>query len=148
MAGWDVVAMLADPDTAVPLRILGVAVFDLEGPLSAPMHHVWPDAVIVAPPLFGDARVRDGVRECLDRRAVTVLSWGEDLPADLAPRFRPYPYRLSMAARAFKARALAAADLPSSAVAATEALQIGRSAEGPVLDRAGSGGVCGGSGSR
>jgi hypothetical protein len=69
--------------------------------------------VAVAADLFGsDERVRRGVLEALDQGLTEVTLWGDHCPAELDQNVDPVQHRLSAAARAFKAQALAAAAAP------------------------------------
>ncbi|MEV0685376.1 hypothetical protein AB0I35_16080 [Nocardia sp. NPDC050378] len=110
MAGWDVNVVLADVTDLRPLQILGATVLELEGPLSVPVHHSWPDVLAVAPDLLRtDHRVHDGVLNCLDNDLVEVVLWGS-VPTEFRRHVEGMSHRLTGAARAFKARALAATD--------------------------------------
>ncbi|MGV0801605.1 hypothetical protein ABQF26_31835, partial [Mycolicibacterium elephantis] len=65
----------------------------------------------VAADLFDrDPRVLAHVRNALDQSATEVTVWGERLPAELDSSVDSVQHRLSAAARAFKAKALSAAD--------------------------------------
>lgn len=120
MAGWDVNAVLADVRDLRPAQVLGATVLELEGPLAVPVHHTWPDALAVSPELLrSDPRVRDGVRNCLEHDLLDIVLWGS-VPTEFAPYVDRTHHRLSAAARAFKARALAAADLDLGPMAVTE----------------------------
>jgi hypothetical protein len=80
----------------------------------------------VAADLFDrDARVRQGVLEALEQGATEVTLWGEGLPAELDESVDSVQHRLSSAARAFKAHALAAANVPDAAVGHTETFRCG-----------------------
>ncbi|WP_084161255.1 hypothetical protein [Nocardia sp. BMG51109] len=129
MAGWEVTVVLADAsDTsgARSLEILGATVLDLEASLSTPVHDIWPHAVAIAPELYTtDARVRRGVLECLDHGLIEVALCDGDLPAELAGRLDVVQHRLSVAARAFKRAALAAAGVATAEIGGTERLRCG-----------------------
>ena len=62
-----------------------------------------------------DTRVRQHVRNALDQGVTEVTLWGERLPAELDSSVDSVEHHLSAAARAFKAKALAAADDPGAA---------------------------------
>ncbi|MEU2008694.1 MULTISPECIES: hypothetical protein [unclassified Nocardia] len=125
-AGWEVTVLVADHADVRPLRILGATVLDLEQSLTAPVHDTWPTAVAVAAEIYrGDARVRGGVLDCLDRGLTEVALWGADLPAELDHRVFPAHHRMSSAARAFKSCALTAAGLPAEVGGAREAFRTG-----------------------
>ncbi|MFD4354402.1 hypothetical protein ACFWPX_17750 [Nocardia sp. NPDC058518] len=120
MAGWDVNAVLTDVTDLLPLQILGASVLELEGPLAVPVHHTWPDALAVAPDLLrSDSRVRDGVLNCLEHDLIEIVLWGP-LPEEFENRVEVMSHRLSRAARAFKGRALAAAETRTDTVPVIE----------------------------
>jgi hypothetical protein len=126
MAGWDVTVLVADHPDDRPLRILGADTLDLESALAAPEHGEKPDALAVAAELFGcDARVRQGVLKALAGGTTEVTLWGERWPAELDRSVDWVQHRLSVAARAFKAYALAAADVPVESVGSTEIFRSG-----------------------
>jgi hypothetical protein len=112
MAGWDVTVLTADDRDHRPLRILGARTADLETALSSPARGLgpWPQAIAVRADLAGsDERVRQIVLAALDGSLAEVMLWGGECPADLGGRAGQSWHRLSAAARAFKAQALAAA---------------------------------------
>jgi hypothetical protein len=126
MAGWDVTILVADDEDARPLEILGAEVRDLESVLASWEDRPHPQTVAVAADLFDrDARVRRGVLEALDQGATEVTLWGEGLPAELDESVDSVQHRLSSAARAFKAQALAAANASDAAVSHTETFRCG-----------------------
>lgn len=113
MAGWDVTVLLTDladcPDVR-PLQIIGARTLDLEDALAAVESRPHPQALAAAADLFGcDSRVRHGVLQALDHGVTEVTLWGETWPAELDESVGLVEHRLSMAARTFKAQALAAA---------------------------------------
>jgi hypothetical protein len=115
-AGCDVTALISDHDDDRPLRIVGAATFDLETALTSEMRTVEPDALVVAAERYrGDARGRQGVLETIALGMTNVLMWGQAWPTELDGLMRPAQHRLSVAARAFKAQALAAAGCPCAA---------------------------------
>jgi hypothetical protein len=126
MAGWDVTVLVGDDDDVRPLEILGAEVRDLESVLASWEDRPNPQTVAVAADLFDrDARVRQGVLEALEQGATEVTLWGEGLPAELDESVDSVQHRLSSAARAFKAQALAAANAPDGAVGNTEIFRCG-----------------------
>ncbi|UGT61295.1 hypothetical protein [Nocardia asteroides] len=126
MAGWEVTVVLTDTTDARPLEILGATVLDLETSLESTVHDTWPHAVAVAPELFdADPRVRRGVLDCLDNGLIEVAVWGEELPAELDARLGTVHHRLSVAARAFKGCALAAAGLRGADIEYSEVFRSG-----------------------
>ncbi|MGD1169940.1 hypothetical protein ACKUVQ_15390 [Mycobacterium seoulense] len=129
MAGWDVTVLLADladrPDDR-PLQILGAQVVDLEDALASVQTRPRPQALAAASDLFGcDSRVRQGVLQALDRGVTEVTLWGETWPAELHDSVGLVQHRLSMAARTFKAQALAAAALPAAPLGHVETFRSG-----------------------
>ncbi|TDC97971.1 hypothetical protein E1285_01920 [Actinomadura sp. 7K507] len=113
MAGWDVVVLTPDRGDPRPLRILGAHAADLECALASPVRGRRPQALSVCAGLYAaDERVRRMVIEALDGGRVEVTLWGDPWPAELDPVAAPVPHRLSVAARAFKARAMGAAACP------------------------------------
>ncbi|HEY5855266.1 MAG TPA: hypothetical protein VIW24_14725 [Aldersonia sp.] len=109
MAGWDVTVHVADVGETRPVQILGATVLPLECSLAAAEHGPVPRALAVAGRLVEcDDRVRRGVLHTIDEGIAEVRVWGDGLPAEVERRCTPLPHRLSVAARAFKAQALAA----------------------------------------
>jgi hypothetical protein len=109
MAGWDVTVLTTDQADARAVRILGARTADLETVLSHQVRGSCLQAIAVKADLCdSDSRVRRMVQEALDDGETNVLLWG-DGPSDVAAG--PVWHRLSVAARAFKAQALAAAEV-------------------------------------
>lgn len=124
MAGWDVTVLLADFSNLRPLEILGATPVDLEAGLEFQGHDLRPQAVAVAADLFEtDTRIRSGLLDTLEGGRTEVTLWGER-PTEIDSRIGMVEHRLSVAAKAFKAHALAAADLPD-AVGAAEMFRSG-----------------------
>jgi hypothetical protein len=110
MAGWDVTVITSDHSDSRPLRILGVTVRDLETTLAMPVLGPGLSAIAVRSDLYDcDARVRRMVLTAFDEGLAEIRFWGGLLPEDLDGTADPVRHRLSGAARAFKAQALAAA---------------------------------------
>ncbi|HME49152.1 hypothetical protein [Mycobacterium sp.] len=126
MAGWDVTVLVADGSDDRPLQILGVETLDLEHALASWGRRPRPQSLAVATDLFDrDSRVRFGVRRALDHGATEVTLWGKRWPAELTKSIDSVQHRLSAAARAFKAQALAAAAVRDVAVEPTETFRSG-----------------------
>lgn len=126
MAGWDVSVLVADHPDDRPLQILGARVVDLEDALAAAQSRPRPQALAAAADLFGcDSRVRQGVLQALDHGVTEVTLWGENWPAELDDSVGLVQHRLSMAARTFKAQALAAAALPQVSIGHVETFRSG-----------------------
>jgi hypothetical protein len=136
MAGWDVTVLLTDladhPDVR-PLQIIGARTLDLERALASVDDRPRPQALAAAADLVGcDSRVRQGVLQALDHGVTEVTLWGDTWPAELDGSVGLVQHRLSMAARMFKGKALAAAALPVSAIDHAESFRCGLSASPSV----------------
>jgi hypothetical protein len=133
MAGWDVSVLTLDDGDVRSLRILGAHRHDLAPVLES---RAAPGSCLRAIAIPAELYRRDpGVRKIAGRALAAapgeVLLWGDGVPADLGsdpglrPRLRRAPvpvlHRLSFAARAFKAQALAAARIPDPGMAACDA---------------------------
>jgi hypothetical protein len=127
MAGWDVTVLVGNQDDVRPLQILGAETLDLDSVLASWEDRPHPQTVAVAADLFDrDARVLQHVRNALDQGATEVTLWGDSLPAELHHSVDSVQHQLSAAARAFKAKALAAANDPAAtAVGHTETFRCG-----------------------
>ena len=120
MAGWDVTVLTSGDADARPALILGARVADLEMVLARRVRGSCLQGIAVRADLYGsDARVRRMVDEAREGLAEVRL-WGEEWPAALAGLAGPVRYQLSVAARAFKAQALAAAAIPADLAQDTE----------------------------
>jgi hypothetical protein len=109
MSGWDVTVLTADHGDSRPLEILGVRVRDLETMLALPVLGPCLQAVAVRADLYeSDERVRRMVLTAFDEGDAEIRFWG-DVSEDPRAAADPLSHRLSLAARAFKAQALAAA---------------------------------------
>ena len=126
-AGWDVTVLVANQDDVRPLHILGAETLDLDSVLASWEDRPHPQTVAVAADLFDrDSRVLQHVRNALDQGATEVTLWGDSLPAELDSSVDSVQHELSAAARAFKAKALAAANDPATtAVGHTETFRCG-----------------------
>jgi hypothetical protein len=121
ISGWDVSVLIAGEVDMRPLRILGVNPTDLERALASPSYGPRPQAIAVEAGMYGsDPRVRRLVRQALDGETTEVRIWGDAGLVDLEGGGDPVQYRLSMAARAFKAQALAAAAVAVDSISVTE----------------------------
>jgi hypothetical protein len=109
--GWQVTVLVPAGADARPLAILGA---ELAGLAATPGGHRQRRAALVASSALyiDDRRARSEVESALATRATEVLVWGRALPGALDRGSRSVTYRLSGAARAFKAQALVAAGLP------------------------------------
>jgi hypothetical protein len=121
MAGWDVTVLVADHPDERPLHILGAKIVDLEYALATVGQHPPPQTLAAAADLFGcDPRVRQGVVQALGQGATEVTLWGETWPAELDDSVGLVQHRLSAAAQAFKAQALAAAAMRRDSIGPIE----------------------------
>jgi hypothetical protein len=133
MAGWDVTVLVADHPDERPLQILGAQILDLEHALSTVGLRPPPQTLAAAADLFGcDSRIREGVLQALDQGATEVTLWGQTWPVELDDSVSLVEHRLSAAAQAFKAQALAAAGI-SPAVAGTIETFRSRVLSGPSV---------------
>jgi hypothetical protein len=126
MAGWDVTVLVADHPDERPLQILGARIVDLEYALATVGHRPRPQTLSAAADLIGcDSRVRQGVLQALDHGVTEVTLWGETWPPELNDNVGLVQHRLSAAAQAFKAQALAAAGVPAAPIEAIETFRSG-----------------------
>ncbi|MFF0492637.1 hypothetical protein ACFYTQ_26715 [Nocardia sp. NPDC004068] len=119
MSGWEVTVLVVEPGDVRPLEILGVRMLALEPVLAAAGDGRAPQAVAVAGEVCErDPRARRGLVSALSHPATEVVMWGAGTPAGL----NVVRHKLSVAARAFKGCALAAASKSLSAndIGATE----------------------------
>ena len=125
MAGCEVTVHVADHTDSRPLEILGARVVDLARTLAARGRVPFPHTLVVDSDLLNaDDRVRVLVNEAAGMSQTEVRFWGDACcPADLNGEASAVNHRLSVAARAFKAQALVAADAPTELVDLTEAFR-------------------------
>jgi hypothetical protein len=125
LAGWEVNVLTADHGDLQPLRILGALGHDLDTVLEspAPLGHCLRAIAIPADFYDADERARRIVRNACQARSADVRLWGDGQPAGQggAGRVR---HRLSLAARAFKAQALAAARVSAEAATDVEVFRL------------------------
>jgi hypothetical protein len=134
MAGWDVTVLVAGHPDERPLQILGAATLDLEYALATVGHRPPPQTLAAAADLFGcDSRVRQGVLQALDQGATEVTLWGQTWPVELDDSVGLVEHRLSAAAQAFKAQALAAAGISLASVGPIETFRS-RVMSGPTVE--------------
>ncbi|MDY6995512.1 MAG: hypothetical protein SW019_02880 [Actinomycetota bacterium] len=125
--GWDVTVLLADDCDVRPLTILGATArlqqADAESVLGA--LNRGQGLLIGAERLARGTEVHRALSRVLSRGANDVTVWGEPKHARADAGLEPAAHRLSSAARAFKAHALAAGGrppCPTGAVGPTESL--------------------------
>lgn len=117
MAGWQVTVVLADCSDALPLRILGASVVDLDWLAAGPGRARSRQVLMLAADVFAsDDSVGRGAHCALGQGRAEVVVWGPSrgyLEAELGQSYSPTRYCVSAAGRAFKARALVAAGRPA-----------------------------------
>jgi hypothetical protein len=113
-AGWDGKVLTTDRADPRPLQILGARVCDLETTLAGPPDGWCLHAIMAEAKLYrSDLRIRRMVYRARREDLTELMLWGDDWPEGPDGTTGPVRYRLSMAARAFKAHALAAAAIPA-----------------------------------
>ncbi|WP_099021078.1 hypothetical protein [Mycolicibacterium palauense] len=126
MAGWDVTVLVDGGADDRPLQILGADTGDLESALAGGLQAPRPHALAVSAELYArDTRIRKGVRDALAAGQTEVTMWGESWPEELRGSVDTVEHRLSVAARAFKVQALAAAAEPIDAIGFSEIFRTG-----------------------
>ena len=122
MAGWDVNVLISEHDDHRPLRILGARAHDLETALTSPaiLGPCLRTVVFPADLYHRDVRIRQIGRNALEAGAAELRLWADPPLAQLDRGADPVSHRLSIAARAFKAHALAAAYVAAEATADIE----------------------------
>ena len=126
MAGWDVTVITAEDDDPRPLDILGVRARTFDAVSAAPLLGPCLQAIALRADLYhDDERVRRLVLAAAESGRAEIRLWGDVWPADFDGSDDPVTHRLSLAARAFKAQALAAADLRGAPAAETEVFRRG-----------------------
>jgi hypothetical protein len=126
MAGWDVTVVTAEADDPRPLDILGVRARNFDAIFSAPVLGPCLQAIALRTDLYhDDERVRRLVLAAAEAGRAEIRLWGDGWPGDFDGSGDPVSHRLSLAARAFKAQALAAADLRGAPTGETEVFRRG-----------------------
>jgi len=133
LAGWDVTVITAEQADCRPLRILGVRDHTLETVLSYNADGSCLSAIALSAAMFArDERVRQMVLTAVERGLPELRLWGEADVAEadfsgigLDGAASPVAHRLSSAARAFKAQALAAAAICGQSPVDTEVFRRG-----------------------
>jgi hypothetical protein len=114
--GWDGVVITAEHADPTPARILGARAYDLTAVLAAPPDDRPMHAIMVEANLYNsDARVRRMVQQVSRADLTELMLCGDDLPEGLHDTADQLRYRPSVAARAFKAQALAVAAVRADA---------------------------------
>ncbi|MBE1535544.1 hypothetical protein [Actinomadura algeriensis] len=115
-AGWDVTVLTADGTGSRALRILGARTLDLEMALNAPLRGPRPRALALDAALCeSDEQIRRRLIGVLDS-GMDIRLWGGARAAHGDESPDRLQHRLSNAARAFKAHALAAATASAARV--------------------------------
>ncbi|MFW0785603.1 hypothetical protein AAFP35_13895 [Gordonia sp. CPCC 206044] len=127
MAGWDVSVHVTEGGDLRPLAILGASMFELRESLARrtafdqPGFGPWPQAVAVSAKVIADdERILSGATASIDKGLTDIRLWGDGLPTGLDDRCRPVSHRLSVAAQAFKRRALCAAHVDPDSLTSVE----------------------------
>jgi hypothetical protein len=121
LAGWDVTVITAEHCDSRPLRILGVRPRHLDIVFTAPVLGPCLEAVAVGADLYArDDRARRMVLAAAGLGGAEIRLWGDAWPDDFHDGARSLSHRLSLAAMAFKEKALAAAAMPAESAADTE----------------------------
>ena len=124
LAGWDVTVVTAEALDPRPLDILGVRARNFDDVFAAPVLGPCLQAIVLRADLYrDDERVRQLVLAAAEAHRAEIRLWGDVWPADFDGSGDPVSHRLSLAARAFKAQALAAADVRDAPTAETEAFR-------------------------
>jgi hypothetical protein len=109
MAGWDVTVITTDHPDPRPLRMLGARDRDIQVLRQVPVAGQCLQAVTVRADLYeSDPAVHDLVLAAVAIGGAEIRVWGDRWPAGLGGGPDLVSHHLSIAARAFKAQALAA----------------------------------------
>lgn len=123
LAGCRTTVAIADHADDRAVRILGATAIALDAALAAEGHHGHPHVLAVCANLFRrDARVRQTVLGAIDNGNTNVMMWAENSVTELWGPARPVEHRLTIAAKAFKKEALAAAGASPDSVGCPELL--------------------------
>jgi hypothetical protein len=143
MAGWDVTVLTADQGDSRPLEILGARVRDLEAILALPLVGGCLQAVAVRADLYeSDERVRGMVLRAVGEGQADIRFWGDFRHEDHGTGAARLSHRLSFAARAFKAQALAAAATSADPAGVADSASLGDAVGvANVADAAGTAGL-------
>ena len=126
MAGWEVTVVTAETGNPRPLDILGVRARGLDAIVAAPALGPCPRTIALRADLYhDDERVRRLVRAAAEAGRAEIRLWGGGWPAEFDGGGTVVSHRLSLAARAFKAQALAAAHLLGEPATETEVFRRG-----------------------
>ncbi|KLO27339.1 hypothetical protein ABW16_16930 [Mycolicibacter heraklionensis] len=114
--GWDVRVLVPSRQDLRPLHILGLNTADLEAELAAPEGDAPAHSLaVVADALTADPRISRRVRHALRSSLTEVVLWGERWPLEVSHRLSTVQHLPTVAGRAFKRQALAAADVRETA---------------------------------
>ncbi|GAS87929.1 uncharacterized protein RMCB_2025 [Mycolicibacterium brisbanense] len=134
MAGWGVTVALLDHRDERALRILGVKVVEPDGVWPSTRHERIVTTVVEAELFDADSDMRSRVLTAMRRGDGEVAFWGSGAPGLFGGGVRATPYRLSVAAQAFKAHALAAVGDSITASGAEETLLLGGRSSGLLAE--------------
>jgi len=114
--GWDVRVLVPPQQDLRPLQILGLNTADLETELSVAQSDVPGHSLaVVADALAADPRIGHRVQHALRSSLTQVVLWGERWPLEVSHRLGVVQHLPTVAGRAFKRQALAAAEVRNAA---------------------------------
>jgi hypothetical protein len=136
LAGWDVTVIVPELTDHTPLQILGVRPHGLEPALAYRADGSCLSAIALSAAMLDtDERIRHMVLAAVETGLPELRVWGAGdgtgtgtaagIPTEVAQRSAPVAHRLSAAARAFKAQALAAAAIRGEEPETTEVFRRG-----------------------
>jgi hypothetical protein len=109
MAGSDAVVLTSDRCETKAAAILGARAYDLEAGIARLLPGAGLQAVALPADLYDrDSRVRVAVLDALHQGSAEIMFSGDALPSQFERMGSPVRYQLTIAARAFKAYAIAA----------------------------------------
>jgi len=124
LARWDVRVLTTGRIDPRPLQILGARPMDVLSERVSPERGPWPQAIAIWAELYdSDDRARQLMQEAMENGVEHCMLWADTLPLDSRRQAVVERYRLSAAARAFKAQAVAAISAPAGENDGTETLQ-------------------------
>ncbi|MYR06734.1 hypothetical protein GTV32_10630 [Gordonia sp. SID5947] len=125
MAGWDISVHVLEDGPILPLEILGARVFDLRYSLDHPTDDPWPQSLAISASVLDvHERLRMSAVAAVETGRVDLRTWAA-APSDvLELSASSTRYHLSVAAQAFKRRALEVSGLPVSVAHAVEDFEV------------------------
>ncbi|MFW0796761.1 hypothetical protein AAFP30_23345 [Gordonia sp. CPCC 205515] len=121
LAGWDVSVHVLEGGDPRPWQILGADIYNLRCSLDRRDADPWPEALAISATLLdSDAGIRDEAVSAIESGRCEMRILGATEMAGLPSRLAPDQHHLSLAAQAFKRRAVEAAHMQADMVGATE----------------------------